>query len=339
VGGGFLLAAVAPTLAVIGLAWALPACCCGGGGGYHIVPGPPGTISGRLLLSGSPQAATVYAVSTDNQSDVSDAIRYAMTRVEPPASTYSLSVPPGFYYVIARFDSEPNSFGGYTYGVEYQQHNKANAGLATVAVSTEELVGGIDIGDWGSQDSGVRGWWLDVDGLPLIDPLQPSPDPNAIPGRQLPAGMPSSLSTTYTDTGFGVHIPVPTGWHEIKAPGLAWSSAFFANESVVSPVNLDAKGVWLSVLYGGYRCPYPDLRFVVATTAVTVMGGLETFSFEDPPPQVTAQPFGGYGLSGAALPAPGKQCLQLIFKGATRAALESNLPTIASLLSVVYFQG
>src|SRR6266566_2657761 len=339
VGGGSFLAAVAPTLAMIGLAWALPACCCGGGGGYQIVPGPPGIISGRLLLSGSPQAAAVYAISLNNLSDVVDPIAYAMTRVQPPALTYSLPVHPGFYYVIARFDSEPNSFGGYTSYVQDPQHNKGNAGLAMVAVSAEQHVGAIDMGDWGSRDSGVRGWWLDVNGLPLIDPSQPSPGRNGIPDRQLPSGMNSTLSRTYIDTGFGVHFLLPTGWREIKAPGLAPNSAFFANESVVSPISLDDMGVWLSVLYGGSSCPYPDVRFVVATTVVTVQGVLEPFSFEDPPSQVGAQPFGGYALLGAKVPAPGKQCLQLIFKGATRAALESNLPTIASFLSVVNFQG
>jgi len=333
------VAAVAPTLAMIGLALALPACCCGGGGGYHIVPGPPGTISGSLMLSGSPQAAAVYAISENNGSDIVDATRYAMARVEPPASTYSLTVPPGFYYVIARFDSDPNRFGGYTYDVADKQNNNENPGLASIAVSAVQRVGGIDIGDWGSQDSVTRGWWLGVYGLPLIDPLQPSPGLNAIPVRQLPAGMNSALSSTYIDTGFGVHFLLPTGWREIKAPGLARDNAFFANESVVSPVNLDDIGVWLSVLYGGNSCPYPDWRFVVATTAATVIGVRETFNFEDPPSQVGAQPFGGYGLLGGAVPAPGKQCLQLIFKSATRAALESNLPTIASLLSVVNFQG
>jgi len=338
VGGGSFLAAVAPTLAMIGLAWALPACCCGGGSGYQIVPGPPGTISGRLLLSGNPQAAAVYAISMYDRSDVVDPIGYAMTRVEPPALTYSLRVPPGFYYVIARFDSEPNSFGGYTYDVQDQQHNKGNAGLATVAVSAQQHVGGIDMGDWGSRDSGVRGWWLDISGSPLIDPSQPSPSHNRIPRRQLPSGMNTTLSSTYIDTGFGVHFLLPTGWREIKAPGLAYKSAFFANESVASPISLDDMGVWLSVLYGGSSCPYPDERFVVATTVVTVIGARETFSFEDPPSQVGAQPFGGYALLGGAVPAPGKQCLQLIFKGATRAALESNLPTIASLLSVVNFE-
>lgn len=343
VGGGSFLAAVAPTLAMIGLAWALPACCCGGGGGYQIVPGPPGTISGRLLLSGSPQAAAVYAISLNDRSDVVDATHYAMTRVEPPASTYSLPVPPGLYYVIARFDSEPNSFGGFTNDVQYQQqykqHNTGNTALATVMVSAEQHVGGIDMGDWGSRDSRVNGWWLDVDGLPLIDPSQPSPSHNGIPGRQLSSGMNPILSSTYIDTGFGVHFLLPTGWREIKGPGLARNSAFFANESVVSPISLDDMGIWLSVLYGGASCPYPDERFVVATTPVTVIGARETFSFEDPPSQVGAQPFGGYALLGGVVPAPGKRCLQFIFKGATRAALESNLPTIASFLSVVNFEG
>jgi len=337
-GGGSLVAAVAPTLAVIGLAWAVPACCCGGGSGYQIVPGPPGTISGRLTLSGSPHAAAVYAIRTDDASDVVDSIRFAMTRVEPPASTYSLAVPPGFYYVIARFDSDLSVFGGYTYEVQDTQRNKGNASLATVGVSAEQQVGGIDIGDWGSQDSAVRGWWLDVHGLPLVDLSQPSPSPKGVPVRQLPAGLNSALSSTYVDTGFGVRFLLPIGWRQVNAPGLAGDSAFFANEPVASPVELDDKGVWLSVLYGGYACPYEDLRFVVATTAVTVMGVLETFSFEAPPSQVGPQPFGGYGLSGGELPAPGKHCLQIIFKGASSDALESNLPTISSLLSVVNVQ-
>jgi len=129
------VAAVAPTLAVIGLAWALPACCCGGGSGYQIVPGAPGTISGRLTLSGGLHAAAVYAIRTDNGSGGVDSIRFAMTRVEPPASAYSLAVPPGFYYIIARFDSDLNVFGGYTYDVQDKLHNAGNAGLVTVAVS------------------------------------------------------------------------------------------------------------------------------------------------------------------------------------------------------------
>jgi hypothetical protein len=330
--GASVLAAVAPMLAVIGLVLALPACCCGGGSVPPIVSGPPGAITGRLILPppGTPQAATVYAVRLSLGSDVVDAARYAMTRVVPPDSNYSLTVPTGIYDVIARFDTDPLRFGGYTYRVQNKVGNGADTKLVEVRVSAQQRVGGVDIGDWGSAESTDKGWRMDVYGLPLTDPSQASPSVTAAQFRQLPAGPDPMLSSTYVNTAFGVRFLLPFGWGEVKAPARYISySAFFANETVVSPISLDSKGVWLSIFYGGISCPIPDSQFVVAYTSVAVLDGTELFYFEDSS--------AGYTMLGGAVHGSGKQCVQFIFKGSTKAALESNLATFVSLLDVARF--
>lgn len=335
-GGGSVLAAVAPTLAIIGLAWTLPACCCGGSA-HPIVQGPPGTITGRLIppFPGAAGAAVVYAVSNNPGSDPLDAAHYAMTRVEPSDPTYSLTVPTGYYNVIARFDSEPLRFGGYT---SHVQNNVNEYRLVSVGVSAQQRVDGIDIGDWGTSESVVLGWSIDVLGLPLFDPLLPSASPTSGTIRDSPNQPDPILSSNYVDTAFGVHLLLPIGWSEVKPPGsYASYGAFFANENVVSPLNLDDKGVWLSIVYGGIECPTPDWRFVVETLSVRLIDSVESFYLEDPPATVGPQPFTGSGLFAGAMHGVGNQCVQFIFKGATKPALESNLAAFVSLLHVARF--
>jgi hypothetical protein len=106
---------------------------------------------------------------------------------------------------------------------------------------------------------------------------------------------------------------------------------------VVSPLQLDDKGVWLTILYGGLSCPTPDWRFVVETVSVRLIDSVESFYLEDPPAIVGPQPFTGSGLFAGATHAVGKQCVQFIFKGATKPALESNLAAFVSLLHVARF--
>jgi hypothetical protein len=335
-GGGSVLAAVAPTLAIIGLAWTLPACCCGGSA-HPIVQGPPGTITGRLIppFPGAAGAAVVYAVSNNPGSDPLDATHYAMTRVEPADATYSLTVPTGYYNVIARFDSEPLQFGGYT---SHVQNNLTEYSLVSVGVSAQQRVDGIDIGDWGTSESVDLGWSIDVLGLPLFDPLLPSASPTSGTIRDSPSQPDPILSSNYVDTAFGVHLLLPIGWTEVKPPGsYASYGAFFANENVVSPLNLDDKGVWLSIVYGGTECPTPDWRFVVETLDVRLIDSIESFYMEDPPAIVGPQPFTGSGLFAGAMHGVGNQCVQFIFKGATKSALESNLAAFVSLLHVARF--
>lgn len=337
-GGGSVLAAVAPTLAIIGLAWTLPACCCGGVAN-PLIQGPPGTITGRLIppSPGATKAAVVYAVSYELGSYAVNATRYAMTRVEPPDSTYSLTVPTGYYKVIARFDSEPLGFGGYTDHVR-DPVNRADYSLVMVEVSAQQRVDGIDIGDWGTRESVDLGWSIDVHGLPLLDPLLPSASPTDGTIRDSPSQPDPILSSNYVDTAFGVHLLLPIGWSEVRTPSpYASYSAFFSNEDVVSPLELDDKGVWLSILYGGTSCPIPDWRFVVETLGVRLIDSDETFYLEDPPAIVGPQPFTGSGLFAGAKHGVGNECVQFIFKGATRSALESNLAAFVSLLHVARF--
>jgi hypothetical protein len=337
-GGGSVLAAVAPTLAIIGLAWTLPACCCGGSA-HPIIPGPPGTITGRLIppFPGAAGAAVVYAVSDNPGSVLLDATHYAMTRVELADPSYSVTVPTGYYNVIARFDSEPLQFGGYTSHIQNNMNGTYYA-LVSVGVSAQQRVDGIDIGDWGTRESMDLGWSIDVLGLPLFDPLLPSASPTSGTIRDSPSQPDPILSSNYVNTTFGVHFLLPIGWSEVTPPGSAASyGAFFANEKVVSPLNLDDKGVWLSILYGGIQCPTPDWRFVIQTLRVRLIDSVESFYLEDPPATVGPQPFTGSGLFAGTMHGVGNQCVQFIFKGATLSALESNLAAFVGLLHVARF--
>jgi hypothetical protein len=341
-GGGSILTALAPTLALIVFAMSLPACCCGGGGVSQPSTSPAGTgvISGQLLLPplAAPRATAVYAVRLfDDSSFVVTAPRYAMVRADASVVTYGLNVPTGYYTVIARSDSDPLGFGGYTNRIRDKIKNGGDTRLAVVAVAPQQVVRSVDIGDWGTADSLNQGWWIDVNGLPLLDPSLPSPTPIPVPVRQLPPWN-TTLSSNYIQTPFGARFLLPVGWIQVKGPAsTAAMSAFFANETAVSPLNLDDNGVWLSLIYGGDTCDYSDRRFAVAVTTVTMFDGDESFYFEDPPPITGPQPFHGYSLSGGKVHGAGKQCIRFTFVGVTRNAIEANLATFASMLHVVNF--
>jgi hypothetical protein len=278
---------VGRTPALMALAWVLQACCCASGVNYPS-PGPPGLITGKVLFAapGKPQPLTVYAV--DNRHYASGQIYYATTRVEPPASTYAMVVPPGAYYVVARLDSDAATFGGYTENMSCNSsHGYCARGLSllNVWIDSPKTVGGIDIGDWGTPVIQDLGWTIDTLGAPQLDPTQPTPSPTSPAFRQLPAAPDNLSARQAVSTVFGVSFRVPEAWHMVKPPHEQWAmhNVYAANESVTSPQALDGNGVFLRVTWGDFACVSPDWRYVVSRTQVAMEPGVETFYFEDPP--------------------------------------------------------
>jgi len=139
----------------------------------------------------------------------------------------------GLYYVIARFDSEPNSFGGYTYDVQDQQHNKGNCRPGDGCGERSRHVRGNRHGGLGISGQRVRGWWLDVDGLPLIDPWQPSPSYNESPSSAAVRYEPHPVQHLHRHRIWRPFL-LPTGWREIKAQGSRIKVLFSPIESWAS---------------------------------------------------------------------------------------------------------
>jgi hypothetical protein len=351
---------VAPTVALVGLAWILQACCCGVP--YQPSSAPPGTIGGRLLFPppSKSQALAVYAVDS-YALDSNGSVRYAMTRVVPPATTYVLAVPPGAYWVLARLDSDPLSFAGYTFDLMCSRSpatcsgNSGNYTLVRVSVQTNQNVVGIDIGDWGRSVSEGILWNLDLHGSPLARSFRSPAAPKSLPFRPMPSAQAPDWSGQFVDTPAGARIPLPTGWHEIKPPSTVSpnsSEIYIASEAVSSPLSLDSNGVWLTVHWDiGRTCPSPDWSLATAQTRVSMGGtitrsgvqnGTEDFYFENPTGDVGVQPFTGYVMWGAGehfatdFYAIG-DCIEFAFTGVTQSGLESNLPAIAAVLQGTSF--
>src|SRR5437762_2351127 len=73
-----------------------------------IDPNSAGTIKGRIGYSGSHPAMRIYAISTSGQ-------KYQYIQVQQGATTYSLELPAGEYYVLADVTTGDGVFeGGYS---------------------------------------------------------------------------------------------------------------------------------------------------------------------------------------------------------------------------------
>jgi hypothetical protein len=327
---------------VIGLAWSIPGCCCGGQG--QPAPGSPGTISGRLDFTAAipPEPAVVYAVSFEG--NAAYAPGYAMTRVAPPSTTYQLIVPPGFYVVVARLDSDPASSAGHFMNLKC---GAAAAGcssptdLPEVRVDSQKLVSGIDVGDWGNPYALYELWQVDLFAEPFAvdasgnQSFRTAPSLGSVPSRIVPTSPAPGLATQY-DTGIGIRLALPAGWHRIESPVPASAhplvnEADFANEPVGAPLELDRRGVWLELSWDSFLpCdpPYP----LTATGRATVDSsyGLGDFYFRDPDRAQGLQPLIAYTLMGGMRLTHG--CMGFIFVGASMAARDSNLATFAAIV-------
>jgi hypothetical protein len=335
---GLLGAALAPTGALVGLALATPACCCG------VVPpkpGPPGNISGQVLFSDAtpPAAVVVYAVDFLRFSSDGHPI-YGMTRLAPPQTDFSLSVPPGLYRVVARLDSDPLSGAGFTFSTacrptpETCGANYDNHGLDYVRVESRQAVTGINVGDWGTNYSRQLLWDIDTNGSPFDTANAKA---RTLPARALPPPRLFESTSDFTTRWSGVKLQLPTTWHVVSNPNPYDGNAdYYASEPVSSPLQLDAQGIWLMVGWHIERgCPAPDWRFASAKARPAVGGLAEDFYFEDPPASIGTQPFTGYVFHGGRI-AHG-DCLEFHFTARSAEVLAANLDLIAAILSSAVF--
>ncbi len=321
-------ATLAPTAALIGLAWTMPACCCGV---PPPKPGPPGSISGQVVFTDpeQPKAVAVYAVDT-YAADFDGRSPYVIARLTPPQTQFTLSVPPSEYKVVARLDSDPISAAGYTFLLGAAE--PGNHALMRVRVESKQAITGINVGDWGGDDSRRTLMAIDVHGSPLT--LHPA-SPKSVPSRRLPAGSHEPITyVSKPSSGYGLQLP--GSWLALTVGISGGNDDYYANEDVVSPLQLDSHGIWLTVRwYIELGCPTVDWRYATARIGVRIQGTTDDFYFENPSGPLGVQPFTGYVLRGGHT-AFGN-CLAFIFTGTTKQALESNLPDIAGILSTATF--
>jgi hypothetical protein len=319
-------------------AWVLQACCCGV---PPPKPGPPGSISGQIHYppAGKPGALVVYALSAIPT--IGDAAKYTSIHVAATESSYTLPVPPGEYYVIARLDSDPVSAGGFTSDTWCSPACTANSGNHApeiVRVESKQDVVKIDVGDWGTDEVRRLIWSIDIHGSPLSSSPEVSPLAKSLPSRPLAGKAFTGPTAVATSAGMGLTVRLPVGWVPFNAPtdNGSGNDAYVTNEPVTSPLALDSQGIWLTVHeWIETGCPFPDWRFTTARATVPMQGASNHFFFEDPAPRDGSQPFTGYSVRGGDYVLG--NCIEFTMTGASQAALESNLPAFAAVVQGARF--
>lgn len=334
------------------------ACCCGV---PTAIPGPAGSISGQILFAErmTPSPLSVYAVQNGSS-------RYVMAKVAPPDRSFHLTVPPGFYGVVARLDSDPLSSGGYLEclssgcapvmtraGYVTCQSLECQPVLVSVRVDGAKNVAGVAVGGWGSLAALNLLWRLDEYGAPgpigsgVPTPgATPSPTP-LLPLRQLPPastvalpavfGVPNEYDVKLIDAT----LHLPAGWRQVPNPGEAVDPSIFrdfSNQVVRSPLALDGDGVWLTASVGGGCSPAGPAPPVAGTAraVVTTPNGFSTFYFDDPHSTLGRQPFSGYAFLGETKLTPGI-CAAFRFTAMSDQAREVYLPTFLAIVEHAEF--
>ena len=310
----------------------MQACCCGV---PLPSPGPAGAITGLIVWGpkDTPADLSVYAI---DQYSPAESTQYVVTHVPAGTASYSLQVPPGIYYVVARLDRDPLSVGGHTFHVCCAE--AANNNLSPVRVDSTAVVGGIDVGDWGlAQPPGLM-WDVDLYGSPasLVPHYAPSPKPLAT--RSFPPAS-NDPTQTFSRSSMGLTAFFPATWRQVTLPGDTGpygNAVYFSNEVVASPLSLDSSGVWVTarVIYQS-GCPFPDWRYATAKATVKMQGGSNHFFFEDPQPRDGPQPFAGYSVRGGDFVFG--DCAEFIMMATTQQALGDNLPAFAAVVETAEF--
>ena len=276
-------------------------------------------------------AVDAYALGVDGRAP------YVMQRLAPPQTTFHLSVPPSLYKVVARLDSDPVGGAGYTFNMACRAasscgRNLGNTAVINLRVESRQTVANVNIGDWGSFDSQRTLLQVDVHGAPLT---HGQANPRSVPSRSLPIPA-HELPNVMLKPLHGYRLWLPATWREIF-PATRSDDDFYANEAVASPLQLDSSGLWLTVrVYLGSGCPGVDWRYPTAIARVPMQDGNQDFYFENPSGTLGRQPFTGYVFRGGH--AEFGNCIAFIFTGASRNALDSNLPAVAGILTKASFQ-
>ncbi len=315
----------------------MQACCCGVA---PPKPGPPGAITGliRYPPNTAPGDLSVYAI--DQYSSV-DATTYTVSRVLAGDTSYRIDVPPGIYYVVARFDRDPLRLGGYTFHIACSvscDTEAANYNLPTLRVESTAVIADIEVGDWGLIQPPILMWDVDMYGSPASLIPHYSPSPKTLASRSFP---PASFDPTlsFAKQSMGLALRVPAGWQTVTPAFAAtpyFTEAYFTNEAVTSPLGLDSSGVWLTTrIIFESGCPFPDWRYATARATVKMQGASNHFFFEDPRPRDGPQPFTGYSVRGGDFVFG--NCAEFILTGSTQQALDDNLPAFAALVETAKF--
>ena len=283
-----------------------------------------------------------------------------MTWVDPPARSYQMSVPPGDYNVVARFDSDPLSSAGHLVcesincgptmtraGFVTCRTADCQPVLVAVHVDSGQGVTGVDVGGWGSLHALDLLWSVDEHGAPgpitrerQTPGVSPSPPPQ-FPTRLLPPASSDALPVQfglpfeYDLNNMIGRIHLPAGWWQIANPARAvdsLSTVDFSNHSVRSPLDLGDGGVWLNVQTHYYACWAMSLVGETSTGTVTTSQGPAPFYFEDPHSPQGRQPYSGYAFTGATSWGANGGCLVFRFTVPSEQALEANLPTFLAII-------
>ena len=276
----------------------------------------------------------MYAVNVDWERQ--DAVPYLVTYLEPPATNYQIEAPPGDYQVVARFDTDPLSVGGYI----MCSTAACTPYLTVLRLNAGRNMSGVDIAGWGSRYAAQLLLHIDLFGSPIPSPELSSPSPTAqdttqtaspLPVRQLPHGPTPALpaphefpSYYFQSSHLTIRVDLPSDWHEIQEPlpSPTDTTYYFVNEDVQSPMSLDSKGVFLVLR------EYPGC-FLNLTGATAQAGffntpqGMAHLYFRDPQGTGGRQPFHGFEYFGTK--EAGGGCFYLDFKSVTEPARESNL--------------
>lgn len=136
----------------------------------------------------------------------------------------------------------------------------------------------------------------------------------------------------YVDGGAGYSLPQPPGWRRLPNFGAPDSVRYFANERVTAPLQMDERGVWLTVQAKSQPQPgcfdrHPPSAQVVDHVELTV-GGVATSRYR--------LSVGNAHFLGATVYARGR-CYRFAFVSLTRRARDAAAPTADAMLRGVTF--
>ena len=286
--------------------------------------------------------------------------RYVLTWVDPPARSYQMSVPPGDYDVVARFDRDPLSAAGHLVcpsincgptmtraGLVTCRTADCQPVLAAVHVDAGQGVTAIDVGGWGSLNALDVLWNVDQHGAPgPITRERPTPGATPSSPAQVPVRLMPPASSDALPVEFGLpyeydlnemigRIDLPAGWRQVANPARAVdsiSTVDFSNQAVRSPLALGDGGIWLNVQTHYYSCWPVSLVGETATATVTTNQGPATFYFEDPHSAQGRQPYSGYALTGARSWGARGGCLVFRFTAPSEPVLDADLPSFLAIV-------
>jgi hypothetical protein len=177
---------------------------------------------------------------------------------------------------------------------------------------------------------------------PTINPtptLTPTPSSTVQPSPTVsPGGIDTSGWPTYTSSSWHYVIKYPGTWYD---EGISGTEKWFSNEHVGAPLQMDQKGIWLTISVGTTspaKCGIPPTGSTqIISARPVVIAGIPTIEYEFK----QAPPGAEYSAGLLAGVVHQGQCYSFDFATMTKdtSVIDSNLGVLNAILGTVRFTG